>query len=292
MQADAPRHTKLKLAGRVIGWAAMIAALAYLVREISVLDFAGLANGISDTGWAVSVACGLVYAALLALLAKAWFGVALSRSGNADASDTAATWRAELGTYAPGVVAKYLPGSVFQYASRQILGAKHGLSQSAMGQSSLVEAILHLGAALAAAALISVFGWVGPSALIAIGLVLGFAGSSAPSRAFGLQISFFGGFALIVAAIANATGLVDDPARFAGLYLIAWLAGFLVPIAPGGIGVREAVLISLAGFAFGAAPTALLAVLIRLVTLGGDAVFGIAGYWIGVTDRSNRHASA
>ena len=55
-----------------------------------------------------------------------------------------------------------------------------------------------------------------------------------------------------------------------GAYTLAWLVGFVVPIVPSGLGVREATLIALLAPVFGAAGATALAVGLRLANVGGD----------------------
>jgi hypothetical protein len=58
----------------------------------------------------------------------------------------------------------------------------------------------------------------------------------------------------------------------------AWLGGFVVPGAPAGLGVREAILtagLELAGYG----STALtVAIGYRLITLAGDVIFALVGF--------------
>ena len=53
----------------------------------------------------------------------------------------------------------------------------------------------------------------------------------------------------------------------------AWLAGFIIPGAPGGIGVREAVLIFFVTPIIGEPQSIAVAIALRFVTLLGDVCF-------------------
>src|SRR3546814_12263221 len=46
--------------------------------------------------------------------------------------------------YAPGVLMKYLPGSIFQYVSRQVEGAKSGIKHKMQAKPIFVKIALHL----------------------------------------------------------------------------------------------------------------------------------------------------
>jgi hypothetical protein len=57
------------------------------------------------------------------------------------------------------------------------------------------------------------------------------------------------------------------------IFSCSWIAGYVTPGAPGGIGVREAIIIfSLAGLV-GEAQATLVALLFRCITVGGDVIF-------------------
>jgi hypothetical protein len=79
----------------------------------------------------------------------------------------------------------------------------------------------------------------------------------------------------MLAAIAGVCGGIvfgEDArtARIAGAYLIAWLSGFVVPGAAGGVGIREAVLVAQLGPDFGEAAALAFALLMRLQSVFGD----------------------
>ena len=60
------------------------------------------------------------------------------------------------------------------------------------------------------------------------------------------------------------------------LFAVAWTAGFLVPGSPGGLGVREAVMLTLMGPAIGTETALGVAVVMRLSSMGADALaFGL-----------------
>jgi uncharacterized membrane protein YbhN (UPF0104 family) len=57
------------------------------------------------------------------------------------------------------------------------------------------------------------------------------------------------------------------------IFSIAWMAGFIVPGAPGGIGVREAVIIFFITPIIGEAQGVAIAIALRFITLLGDVWF-------------------
>lgn len=272
---------------RLVRWgghALLALALVYCAVAIHSLGAEALLSALTPTAWGVTLTSGLVYAAALGLLAFAWGGMS---EGERKLSPVE-----KIAVYAPGVLAKYIPGSVFQYGSRQLLGARLELAQKTMAKASLVEAGVHvLAALLAAAGLLLGGGAVFLLGLVAVGAGWALVGSDALVRAIGFQIAFFAAFAFLVAWLAGEALGMHAPFRMAGLFMLAWVAGFLVPVAPGGLGVRESALLALAaGDGFTTSVT-VFAVLTRLSTSVGDAVFGLSGYLALSVTRSNRHAS-
>lgn len=276
MPAPLARRTWMRLAG----YAVLLASLAFTGQALAKLDPLAVFARISAQETAAAGLASLAYALLLGLLAAAWAGCAgglpLARA---------------LAVYGPGVIAKYVPGTILQYASRQVLGAAAGLAHPAMIRASVIEATAHLLAALCVAAML-LSGALPLIGVVAVGSVVALASRSPLLRAAGLQMIFFLSFAGIVAMLASLIGFAH-PYVVAGQFMLAWLAGFLVPVAPGGIGVREAALLALAGASGESAQVMMLALLVRLVTTVGDALFGAAAAYIGRSlSRSNRHASA
>lgn len=64
-----------------------------------------------------------------------------------------------------------------------------------------------------------------------------------------------------------------DSALVLSSFAIAWSIGFITPGAPSGIGIREAILLLLLIPLSGEGPALILALLFRLVTIGGDIGF-------------------
>lgn len=184
--------------------------------------------------------------------------------------------------YGRGVLAKYLPGSVFQYASRQVEGAAAGLSHATLAKASMAEIALHLPASMVAAGTsVAVAGppWTGIVAVAGAAL-LAFRAKGTLVRAASLQFCAFACFAA-AAAIVGAALLPFGASLglFGTLFLLAWLAGFLVPIAPGGLGVREATLLALAGAQFPAGPLLACVLALRVASILGDVMFGAVALW-------------
>src|SRR4051812_44732853 len=75
-------------------------------------------------------------------------------------------------------------------------------------------------------------------------------------------------------ALARALGATAglDAFLLLGAFALSWLLGVLVPLAPGGLGLREGSLIVTLGAAVGAGPATALALALRLVSFAGELV--------------------
>jgi uncharacterized membrane protein YbhN (UPF0104 family) len=223
----------------------------------------------------VAGALSIAYGSNLFLLAGSWYLTLRQES-----SDHVPATRAAL-IYCIANIAKYLPGNVFHFVGRQLLGTRAGLGHRAIAQATLLE----IAAIVASISLIILSAMAfGPSGAIESILpmtwragaeyekpvaVAGLVGACfifyglarfrlferlfgvtarAAARAITMCAVFFCAYvamAMIFAHCLPAGSNAPSATTMGLVYLIAWLAGFVVPGAPGGLGVREAMLILL-----------------------------------------------
>lgn len=181
---------------------------------------------------------------------------------------------------------KYIPGSVWQYAGRAAVARTNGIPVRPVALSLPIEAGASAVAAGATGALL--LGWWGATVVVGVAVVLptlgGSRGLQAPAvrasiRATALYLPTWvvlgGTFWLF------ARGLLGAPARdlplYAGAFAVAWLAGLVAIYAPGGIGVREAVLVALLSGRIGAGDALVVAAASRLALVLIDVAFAGAG---------------
>ncbi|HEY7803602.1 MAG TPA: hypothetical protein VIC30_04110 [Orrella sp.] len=186
--------------------------------------------------------------------------------------------------YGVSQLAKYVPGNVFQFAGRQALGMSNGIPAGPLAKSMLLELIL-----IALAGLL--FGYLVLPAWLpilsgaeSVGLLIVTAAAMAVSLYRQWAKSVAWAFLALVlflwlsaAVFAILLDMVHDPPSqwllMMGAFVLAWLAGFVTPGAPAGVGVREMVLLVLLEGQV-APGLLLLAVLLgRLVTVLGDVWF-------------------
>lgn len=202
--------------------------------------------------------------------------------------------------------AKYLPGNVAQYAGRTVLAARQGHAPANVLATLVVETACAVlaGVAFALATLGPAGPWEGNALVWRAGAVLlavGAAGVLAghllgnprfrrlarlPEAPEGRRIGWtawltcigfnWASFLLLgLCAALLARSFFGATAPFpevAGVFAAAWVAGFVTPGAPAGLGVREAVLAGGLRPLYGPEVALALPLLFRLVTVTGDGV--------------------
>lgn len=304
---DALPLTRLRKALKIAGVLVTLAALVFVA--VAVLrSFEQLRVDLATHGVLVAiVAGGIGYALLLVLLAVAWRGLLVAIDG------PVVPFGKAMGIYARTQVYKYLPSNVLHMVGRYVEARRAGASHRALGVAQIVEVALLTTAGGLVAVLLALpllhdqlrhYGldaWLLPIIVIgcsaaATGLFAmvtrGLEGRRLASAilirgavAFLLYLLFMLGSGGLAWSVATS---LDGPAaiEIVGITAAAWLIGFLVPGAPGGLGVRDAVLI--AGLTAAGIPGATaIALGHRLITTLGDVLLALAGFavrwrpWLG-----------
>jgi glycosyltransferase 2 family protein len=206
---------------------------------------------------------------------------------------------------------KYLPGSVWQYAGRVGLARNRGVPV----QTALISVAAEIGysAVAAAAAASLILGWIAAAGIFAgLAVVLALAvareqrlsrllaqtpseRSNGPVDRQGVRAALHAAPAAVVLYLAvwGLYGLalwttgralfavpVSELARYIGVFALAWLAGLVAFFAPGGIGVREAVIAALLTHRLGQANAIVLAATSRIVLSAIDFAAGAASFGV------------
>lgn len=200
---------------------------------------------------------------------------------------------------------KYLPGNVAHFAARHLMMRKHGSRHVELVAAGLLEALALVVAAGVLAAWVihpaadRLLGWNLPegaqlatlavAATVAIAAWViarrrGWIAASVPARTAALAmlaavlvaVAFFLGMSACFILVSTNVAL-SDAVDVVPWIAASWLLGFIVPGAPGGIGVRELVLVLGLTPLVGEGPAVLDAALFRLVTVAGDALMALAG---------------
>lgn len=274
-----------------VGALLCVAAVALFAREIMTTGLA-LPRGGATRAVGSLAAASVAYALGVGLLAMLWSALLLDRGAKRDT-------RAEVVSgYLVSQFGKYLPGNVFQYVGRHALGRRLGLPHSSLISAAIHETVLLAAAAVvvAAACVATMPGhldWLRPAMAAAgvAGLLLLFAAPRIVSRLAMLPglnlgryslltlgyLAFVVLFSLLYWICLRLFGAGASLPDAVGSAALGWVAGFLVPGAPAGVGLREATLaLTLDGDADGAAVSSAI-VAFRIVTMLGDFIAFIAG---------------
>lgn len=252
---------------------------------------------------------------LIALSSANVFCLALAWKNNLElfAPDSDISLKDAVWICAKSNLARYIPGNVAHYASRNIIGTKYGLKQKVMALASLTELLL---VTLVSGFIILMLMYQKVQIVIYellgernnnLGSIVGiflfffliivvslflcikekvrnlrlcvFKGAISLVIYFfyhSINLLVFGGMIIYVFKI----GTLDQIVNLGGCYLIAWLIGMITPGAPGGIGIREYILLVLLRDTTEESMILQMAVLMRMITLGGDVLAAIEGILI------------
>lgn len=247
-------------------------------------------------GWSVVLAVILSYAIILILLAELWHQLVQGMQ------DTHFTRVLTYPSYSRTQLAKYLPGNVFQFVGRHLVMTRHGAAQAGLALANLLEistlaiaagVIILSGIAIGLVPQVtSLFeilsvSWIAIGgviltliAAIALALKLQALPPMPPLRklilGLLLAVLFFLNMGLILLIIVHLIS-GQGGAEVMFIAVISWLAGYITPGAPGGIGVREFVMLFLLRPLMPEADALIVVGLFRLTTTFGDLVFFAGG---------------
>lgn len=276
---------RLDLLVRIAGWALVAASAVFLVIVGKTHWSAVSAIELPPRTWLAIGGLVLLYGTALLLTGVVWHAMlGFTRAGQ---SGLHHSMRAHTGAQ----LAKYVPGNVFHFLGRHMIHRAAGADDKRLALAALLENLVLLVAALCIAALCLVLGKPGvyrDIALIAgaglmavlVAVAIGLHARRWPllpvMTGFASALLFFAIMAGIVAAIALLLG-AGLAWEIGGSGVAAWIAGFVVPGSPGGLGVREAAMVLLGGHAVKPDILLMAALLFRVVTFGGDLVCAVLG---------------
>ena len=243
----------------------------------------------------------IIYSCACLLLSSAWYQILTTLSSQ---KLSAKVLRC---IYARSQIAKYIPGNVLQIAGRHLMIRRLGVAHKPLALASLVEIMGLLSASCSITLVGSTLFGLGENyiqtqqlyyGLVAVAILLlllpifrlislKFIPSSRnilsnPSLLWAFIRAYLEYLLFFIIAGAILVGLVYQHYGVLSIYNIAaimatfsvsWLAGFITPGAPSGIGIRETILvISLDKILLGGNGV-LIAILFRIMTIGGDVLF-------------------
>lgn len=233
------------------------------------------------------------------------------------------SWMTLHSLYARTQIAKYIPGNVFQFAGRHVEMKKLGYGHAELALLTLVET----GGLMIASIFLAGIGGMEfvrkadllssliPGVLIVAAIIVIFyflvrklVKFSFRQRgnlmrniidflsAIGLYVIFFSVAGLLLFYLSFGFDLQNiEPGMVQttiGLFAVSWLAGYVIPGASAGAGIREALLIMGLEVIGGSRPgdAVITSIAMRIVTTGGDLIFFVYGVILSgsKTNESNR----
>lgn len=279
MSAEVPRkRTWLAVSGYLLAIAALYFSARYLQVNLGTLRSAAL----SIEAWRV-LAAVCVFGLHLLLNALAFAALCHGMGQRTGPRLLAGAWTASL-------LAKYVPGGVWQLVGRGMLLARFGMGARDTAMTGIVEQVISLGActAIGIGALCWVYGHaIAGGAFLLLALLAIWRLSDRLARKTGerrrrsISVSLAGyTMAMLPYAVGYAL-LVSPPdaARFLSSLFLGTVAGVLAIPVPGGIGIRESV-IALLDPAM--EPSRLLAGLLiaRLAMFVAESIATVVGYFL------------
>jgi uncharacterized membrane protein YbhN (UPF0104 family) len=289
--------------GLLVGW---------IVREVAFEAGRYDWSSLSPSPWPLLGAAGLLLAAYL-FRASLWTALVRAMDQRLRTTDG---WRVFMGAQ----LGRYLPGKLWQIAGASVLAERYGVSRTSAATAAMVVVLVHhlVGGALALLVLRSVAEslWLAGGAVVAVA-VAGLAVLASPlfprsvrwlARVSGraslgeltpprprVLLAVTPGFLLVWFAFALALWLVSvglfpglpplGAADAVGAMAASAVIGFAVLIAPSGLGVREAVMVTLLEPSLGVVPAGIVAVAMRVVMTAVELSLSLWGAWPYLRDR-------
>ncbi len=295
------RGRLLRSAGALLA----VVCLGYVAwRAIAAADSLGR-DFLTPSFIAAIAAAGFVYALLGLLIGLAWYCLlAATRQAHLPL-------REALTIFGRAQLLKYLPSNLLHYVGRHAAAYRSGAAHGALVWSSIAEAVLVTSTAVMVAALfaqplitkslnqlespywlrlllpaLAMACFIGATVYL---VLRGGAENKAASTAalakggliaWGFYVLFFLANGCLLAGLVATLpeNVSPSPLMLAGVVSLAWFAGFIVPGAPAGIGIRELILtIGLEEAGLGSAALSI-ALAYRIVTLLGDLLLALASF--------------
>jgi len=210
--------------------------------------------------------------------------------------------------YLKSNLAKYIPGNIMQFINRNLFGISLNISQDQIAFSTFIEIIFLcltsflLSLIFAGRTLVSyIIKYVNLKLVIIIISIMTFIMCAAGIAFFILKkknlfeniqtlkskrflklsvklmilySSFFLISGVILVFILRGLTPIDETKilLIISAYIVSWLLGYITPGAPGGLGIREAVLVFMLGGDFGMEVILTAAIIQRIVSIAGDVM--------------------
>jgi len=289
----------------IVGSTLVLAALVFITLRLWTLHGELSSWNPDENAFIVLMGSVIIYFFSSFLLSTAWTKLLLWFG------ETLAETKIHRSIYARSQIAKYIPGNIMHIAGRHLLSRNFKISQGPLVFAAIYEIML----LLIAACSISLLGWtifrvtqtsISGSVIIiivfimpVISLLIAINAPRIPflrkynlplrslkeivsglASPFLMYLLFIMGSGLALLGTSYAiVGKIDllSIVETISIFSVAYIAGFITPGAPSGIGIREGILAISFSSTYGAANALLIALLFRVVTILGDIIFFLTG---------------
>ena len=288
------------LARKTAGWCIAAVSIGYLVYKLKNNPVGETLPSPDAALLGILAVSVLMYSMLNILLARVWARFVIAASGGS------APGRFLIEIYLRSGIVKYLPGNIFHLAGRHLLAGREGVGQGAVLAANIYEMAVITITAMLTVIFLLLFGELNELDAISaffrrgtgkMGIIVVFLMGISAAAAFYFRkklpvflsksmafvslealpayLVFFSASSLILSGLLSRFG--GDIASVsvfavAGVFCMSWIAGFLAPGAPGGLGVRETVIVLMLGSTYGDGPALGAALLLRVITAAGDVL--------------------
>ena len=291
----------VKTAGRIL----FVLSIIFVIVKIHNMGFDPAV--IDDIPVFIAMAALAVFLNMLStlVLALAWGGwIALFSSLPVDKADAVTI-------YGKSAIGKYLPGNVMHYVERNLFASEYGLSQKKIMISTIMEIMVMIISGILLSVCLLPFSYFHKVEEVLgvnfLSVILVFAGGLSVAviccilvfrkrnitkmigeyKLFRFAGTFLG--ALLAGTgclLLNGAGMcalwwgldsavcdLQSMRHILSAFSMAWVCGFVIPGAPGGIGVREAVLTVLLESIIDGPGLAVILIVHRITSIAGDFIF-------------------
>lgn len=214
--------------------------------------------------------------------------------------------------YARTQIAKYVPGNVFHYAGRHVLGSRMGIGHGPLAGAAIYEIAGLLVASNSLAIIGIVFYGINQTKIsvlsllsiffitLLIPIILNKVIVKIPKlRSFNFQdrkineiimhliptyllyVIFFLISGVVLFEVVHAVSDIDDIRQLGYVittFVVAWIAGNVTPGASAGVGIREAIMVVSFTNLFGEPQSIFIALIFRIITVLGDFIYFLTSF--------------
>lgn len=312
---ETKNEIEVKKLAKIFGNVLTILSLLFIVKQIADLEI-NYGNIFNTRTILIMIAISVVYGVIIIIYCWPWRNYVKMITG------TRLPFTEIAFVMAKSNLLKYVPGNIFQYIGRNEIAVKRELKHGEVGMATVLEVVTNLLAAMLLGGIFYFDGFqkvviqfgkellsimlVGIVGLAIVLVVLWNKKKSVIKKYTDIlkkrkniitvlkNLLFFACNALVnagfyIVTLASVLGMNFDLKEvyiLSGAYILAWITGFVIPGAPGGIGIREFVMTLLIPQSVNSQLILLGLVIYRFINILGDVIgFLLAGVLVRIKEK-------